>query len=387
MATDREATVSTDYEAMVREGSTAWLALPIERRRAAIDVIREWELYDDGTPEPTVLSADPSFARLEADDLRRHMYEIVDILWPGEREDADAPPKPEWIVETVRDRLRAVSPEPTVPSEEEKDYGVVRIVFDGPPGPESGRFVEVETVNGCGVKIGRWVKGEGDLWYLELPVPWDDCLQPALIAANMTREQREEAAQGSPICELCGHPASRCPYTSLLLGPEYCLRAAPSDGDGCGGVIDEHTTDEDMRQRGFTEPAIAEINQYREWLKTDRSRPFRGETGEPVAWGVEWLNQETEKWYKVQPFFLQKSDGEAWLKDQANGAAIYRLYELFAHPPVSPEPEGESYSIQKCGVCMKSGVRTGLRPMCEECSFTCGYGGFLPHPDSGDPEE
>jgi hypothetical protein len=42
----------------------------------------------------------------------------------------------------------------------------LRIVFDGPPGPESGRFVEVETAEGTSVKFGEWEEGKDGYWYL-----------------------------------------------------------------------------------------------------------------------------------------------------------------------------------------------------------------------------
>lgn len=45
------------------------------------------------------------FTRLEADDLRAQLYEIADVLWPGDREHADHPPKPREIVKEVRARL------------------------------------------------------------------------------------------------------------------------------------------------------------------------------------------------------------------------------------------------------------------------------------------
>jgi hypothetical protein len=48
--------------------------------------------------------------------------------------------------------------------------GTVDIVFDGPPGHESGRFVEVER-NGKSIKIGEWVEREGGLWALRIPDP------------------------------------------------------------------------------------------------------------------------------------------------------------------------------------------------------------------------
>lgn len=46
------------------------------------------------------------------------------------------------------------------------DY--IDIVFDGPPGPVSGRFVEVQLPDGASAKIGVWRdEGEG-LWSLRI---------------------------------------------------------------------------------------------------------------------------------------------------------------------------------------------------------------------------
>lgn len=47
----------------------------------------------------------------------------------------------------------------------------VRIVFDGPPGPVSGRFVEVEDhQTGESIRLGEWEQ-MGDLWALVIPDP------------------------------------------------------------------------------------------------------------------------------------------------------------------------------------------------------------------------
>lgn len=43
----------------------------------------------------------------------------------------------------------------------------IRIRFDGPPGPEGGRFVEVENEFGKSIKVGEWVE-EGADWVLVL---------------------------------------------------------------------------------------------------------------------------------------------------------------------------------------------------------------------------
>jgi hypothetical protein len=52
-------------------------------------------------------------------------------------------------------------------SKEEVSKGTIRIVFDGLPGPEVGRFVEVEDETGKSVNVGEWSQ-EGDYWYLTI---------------------------------------------------------------------------------------------------------------------------------------------------------------------------------------------------------------------------
>lgn len=45
----------------------------------------------------------------------------------------------------------------------------IRIVFDGPPGPESGRFVEVENVEGHSIRVGEWQERPDGYWELRIP--------------------------------------------------------------------------------------------------------------------------------------------------------------------------------------------------------------------------
>ena len=40
----------------------------------------------------------------------------------------------------------------------------IHVVFDGPPGPESGRFVEVEDSEGRSINAGEWRKRDDGLW-------------------------------------------------------------------------------------------------------------------------------------------------------------------------------------------------------------------------------
>ncbi len=42
---------------------------------------------------------------------------------------------------------------------------VIRIRFDGPPGHNGPRLIEVEDLDGKSIKVGEWVK-DGDHWLL-----------------------------------------------------------------------------------------------------------------------------------------------------------------------------------------------------------------------------
>ena len=44
----------------------------------------------------------------------------------------------------------------------------MQIRFDGPPSHVSGRFIEVEDENGCGIKVGEW-RQDGSEWLLVIP--------------------------------------------------------------------------------------------------------------------------------------------------------------------------------------------------------------------------
>lgn len=44
------------------------------------------------------------------------------------------------------------------------------IVFDGPPGHEAGRFVEVEDESRASVGVGEWIHRDDGYWALRLPV-------------------------------------------------------------------------------------------------------------------------------------------------------------------------------------------------------------------------
>jgi len=44
------------------------------------------------------------------------------------------------------------------------------IVFDGPPGHESGRFVEVEDPSGKSVSAGEWIDRGNGFWALRIGI-------------------------------------------------------------------------------------------------------------------------------------------------------------------------------------------------------------------------
>ena len=44
----------------------------------------------------------------------------------------------------------------------------IDIVFDGPPGHESGRFVEVEDETGRSIEFGEWMQRQDGFWVLRI---------------------------------------------------------------------------------------------------------------------------------------------------------------------------------------------------------------------------
>lgn len=67
----------------------------------------------------------------------------------------------------------------------------LRVVFDGPPSHESGRFVEVEDRNGRSVNAGLWMKRPDGYWELQIVAPFH------------THEATDEFDDDT--CGRCGH--------------------------------------------------------------------------------------------------------------------------------------------------------------------------------------
>lgn len=49
----------------------------------------------------------------------------------------------------------------------------IDIVFDGPPGPDGGRFVEVEDSTGHSISVGKWIERPDGYWALRIPINAD----------------------------------------------------------------------------------------------------------------------------------------------------------------------------------------------------------------------
>ncbi len=64
--------------------------------------------------------------------------------------------------------------------------GEIRIVFDGPPAHESGRFVEVEDTEGRGLDAGEWHERSDGLWELRI-----EGVDLAIIAMKAAERQAE----------------------------------------------------------------------------------------------------------------------------------------------------------------------------------------------------
>lgn len=54
-------------------------------------------------------------------------------------------------------------------SEQQWNDAFLDVVFDGPPGPEAGRFVEVEDPDGRSVSAGQWLRRNDGYWVLRMP--------------------------------------------------------------------------------------------------------------------------------------------------------------------------------------------------------------------------
>ena len=95
---------------------------------------------------------------------------------------------------------------------EPKTGQVVDILFDGPPGPEGPRFIEVESPPGHSINFGEWVEREGALWAIRFQNESKEAsrLCTAMEEARKDAEARESEYQAmSTLIEEAGFPNLR----------------------------------------------------------------------------------------------------------------------------------------------------------------------------------
>ena len=76
----------------------------------------------------------------------------------------------------------------------QKECKILDIVFDGPPGPKSGRFVETEDEHGHGVNCGDWIDRGNGLWALRIQARFPPCFpttKETTHAAYDAQQRRE----------------------------------------------------------------------------------------------------------------------------------------------------------------------------------------------------
>lgn len=76
----------------------------------------------------------------------------------------------------------------------------IDVVFDGPPGPEAGRFVEVEDMSGKSVGVGQWINRGNGMWALRIPrahpAQREAELREAFLAGAAWMSERTELGDG-----------------------------------------------------------------------------------------------------------------------------------------------------------------------------------------------
>ena len=120
----------------------------------------------------------------------------------------------------------------------------VDIVFDGPPGPVSGRFVEVESPPGTSIRFGEWVHRDDGYWALRFEATALDA-QPSPEGMETTAERSTliaEAIQGY-YGDRCADYADGCcccrawaDFDRLLSDKAAAVKA---ETERCAGIADE----------------------------------------------------------------------------------------------------------------------------------------------------
>lgn len=88
----------------------------------------------------------------------------------------------------------------------------IDIVFDGPPGSVSGRFVEVENEKGASINPGEWIERPDGLWALRIPRTFGARRADQLPAGENGASEWTAQCTCMPLPE---PPADECPIHGL----------------------------------------------------------------------------------------------------------------------------------------------------------------------------
>ena len=74
----------------------------------------------------------------------------------------------------------------------------INVIFDAPPGPEGGRFIEVETDDGRSIRAGEWLKRQDGNWALRLMQADAIELSRAAFLAELPKTELPAVQYGPP---------------------------------------------------------------------------------------------------------------------------------------------------------------------------------------------
>ncbi len=95
-------------------------------------------------------------------------------------------------------------------------FAYIDVVFDGPPAPEAGRFVEVEDPRGYSVNVGDWIDRGNGLWALRITMP--SAAPPAPADPAMPPRVAEAFAQLAAVVTTSALDWSRYPCLAFVYG-------------------------------------------------------------------------------------------------------------------------------------------------------------------------
>lgn len=151
-----------DVARMLRE----WAAEPCPFFTGVLPSVGERQILEDAAK-----ACDTALASLRSPVSEERIREITNLIVRDIEELPDRTSPDDWpealivtnseLREIVSEHIRAALRESAAPQGEPVD-----IVFDGPPGPEAGHFVEAESPPGRSIRLGEWVKRDDGYWAL-----------------------------------------------------------------------------------------------------------------------------------------------------------------------------------------------------------------------------